>query len=74
MKKSKSRKIKAGSLEDFKKKTVSNSVENLSAVDVYFRVKGRDLLYCDVYAYPKVRPYGDFNDDIGLEIIRLNGK
>ena len=74
MKKSKSRKIKAGSLEDFKKKTVSNSVDNLSAVDVYFRVKGRDLLYCDVYAYPKGRPYSDFNDDIGLEIIRLNGK
>ena len=74
MKKFKSRKIKAGSLEDFQKTTVSNSVDNLSAVDVYFKVKGRDLLYCDVSAYPKGRPYGDFNDDIALEIIRLNGK
>ena len=61
-------------LKDFKKKTVSNSVDNLSAVDVHFKVKGRDLLYCDVYAYPKGRPYGDFDDDIGLEIIRLGGK
>ena len=45
----------------------------MSAVDVYFRVKGRDLLYCDVYAYPKGRPYSDFNDDIGWKYC-LNGK
>ena len=46
----------------------------MSAVDVHFRVKGGDLLYCNIYAYPKGRPFGDFDDDIGLEIIRLGAK
>ena len=74
MKKLKSTKANAGLLKDTKIKTVSKSVDNLSTVDVHFKVKGRDLLYCDVYAYPKGRPFGDFSDDIGLEIIRLGGK
>ena len=74
MNNSKSRKGNGGVLKDYKIKKISKSVDNLSSIDVHFKVKGRDLLYCDIYTNPKGNPYGDFDDDIGLEIIRLGGK
>jgi len=61
-----------GRLKNNKNKTISGLVQQASAKDVRFKVSGSDILYCDVRAYGnKGGLYGDFVDDIGLQIIEL---
>ena len=61
-----------GRLNDNKYKIISGFVQQASSKDVRFKVSGSDILYCDVWAYGnKGGLYGDFVDDIGLQIIEL---
>ena len=47
-------------------------MQQASTKDILFKVSGSDILYCDVLAYGnRGGLYGDFVDDIGLQIIEL---
>ena len=75
MRASKAKKVNIGILKDNGIKKISNSLKQASTTDVHFKVKGRDTLYCDIYAYGnRGGLYGDFGDDIDLEILRVNQK
>lgn len=64
-----------GRLRDNRYKTISGSVKQASTTNVHFKVNGRDVLYCDVWAYGNKGGYlGDFGDDIELQIIELGKK
>jgi len=64
-----------GRIKDKRIKKITNSVKESSATDVRFKVKGSDILYCDIYAYSKDGGrFGDFGDDVSLEIIRTDNK
>ena len=76
MKVSRSSAINIGRLKNNRIKTISGYVEHASATDVHFKVNGNDIFYCDLWAYGSKGDwlYGDFGDDISLQLIESGKK
>jgi len=68
--------INIGRVKNNRIKTISGYVEHESATDVHFKVKGNDIFYCDIWAYGSKGDwlYGDFGDDISLQLIESGKK
>ena len=68
--------INIGRVKNNRIKTISGYVEHSSATDVHFKVNGNDIFYCDIWAYGSKGDwlYGDFGDDISLQLIESGKK